>query len=79
MDRSKKGFSVPLAKWLKAGRIHDMAWDILSESMLVRDGYIDKKGLEGIMSRFAAKGENKSLLWNVIVLEQWYRKYHGNI
>ncbi len=75
MDRPKKGFSVPLGSWLKEGPVHDMAWDILTDSRLVRDGYLDKAPLNRLMSDFMRKGENKSLLWSVFVLEQWYRRY----
>lgn len=77
MDRPKKGFSVPLTRWLKSGEIHDMAWDMLSNSYLVRDGILDGKMVETLMKLFVTKGINTSLLWNVIVLEQWYRKYHA--
>lgn len=76
MDRPKKGFSVPLQRWLTAGEIHNWAWDILSNSKLVKNGIIDKKMLDRLMADFLTKGVNKSMLWNVIVLEQWYRKYH---
>lgn len=74
-DRPKKGFSVPLGSWLKEGPVHDMAWDILTDSRLVRDGYLDKSGVVKLMSDFMKNGENKSLLWSVFVLEQWYRRY----
>ena len=77
MDRPKKGFSVPLQKWLSSGEIHDMAWDILADSRLVRDGLISGEMVKGLQNTFMSKGINKNLLWNVIVLEQWYRKYHG--
>jgi len=77
MDRPKKGFSVPFTRWLKSGEIHDMAWDMLSNSYLVRDGILDDKMVETLMKLFVVKGINTSLLWNVIVLEQWYRKYHS--
>ncbi len=75
MDRPKKGFSVPLKKWLTEGPVHDRAWEELNESELVKAGLIDKNGLTKLMNNFLSKGENTSLLWSVIVLEQWYRKY----
>lgn len=78
MDRPKKGFSVPLQKWLSEGTVHDMAWSILSDSKLVRDGYLDREWLNRLMTGFLRTKENKGLLWNVFVLEQWYRKYHCN-
>ena len=77
MDRPKKGFSVPLQSWLTTGDIHDWAFSIIEDSHLVRDGIIDKVNLQKIKESFLSKGINKSLLWNVIVLEQWYRRNYN--
>ena len=73
MERPKKGFSVPLERWLSTGEIHKWAWDILTGSRLVRDGILDRSYVDAIIHSFEAKRVNKTLLWNVIVLEQWYR------
>ena len=73
MERPKKGFSVPLERWLSTGEIHKWAWDILAGSRLVRDGILDRSYVDAIIHSFEAKRVNKTLLWNVIVLEQWYR------
>ena len=59
--------------WLSTGEIHKWAWDILTGSRLVRDGILDRSYVDAIMHSFEAKRVNKTLLWNVIVLEQWYR------
>lgn len=79
MDRPKKGFSVPLQSWLSSGDIHNMAWDILADSRLVRDGLLSGKMIKELQDTFMSKGVNKGLLWNVIILEQWYRKYHEHL
>ncbi len=76
MDRPKKGFSVPMDKWLSSGVVHDMAWSLLTDSALVRAGFIDKTWLDRLMRVFVDSGQNASLLWSVFVLEQWYRRYH---
>ena len=76
MDRPKKGFSVPLQRWLTSGEIHNWAWEILEDSKLVEAGIINESMIMRLKKEFMASGANKGLLWNVIVLEQWYRKYH---
>lgn len=73
MDRPKKGFSVPLTRWLQNGRIHDWANEILEDSMLVKDGILSRSAVNDLQNGFMKNGQNKGLLWNVIVLEQWYR------
>ncbi len=73
MDRPKKGFSVPLTRWLQEGKIHEHAKELLTNSRLVLDGILDEQTVKKLWSDFLLKGTNKGLLWNVIVLEQWYR------
>lgn len=73
MDRPKKGFSVPLTRWLTEGKIHEWAEELIRNSLLVTDGILDKKAMLDLWNSFMRKGINKGLLWNVIVLEQWYR------
>lgn len=76
MDRPKKGFSVPLKKWLSEGEIYNWSRELLCNSKLQEDGILDKDFIEKVVRSFDIKGENKGLLWNLVVLEQWYRE-HG--
>ena len=73
MERPKKGFSVPLQKWLSQGSVHHWAEEMLNHSHLVRDGILNKKSVENLWKYFKKTGKRKSLVWNVVVLEQWYR------
>jgi asparagine synthase (glutamine-hydrolysing) len=77
MDRPKKGFSVPLGRWLSEGSVHQWAGELLADSHLVRDNILDKKATDRLWSYFNRTGRRKSLLWNVVVLEQWYRSQEG--
>lgn len=75
MERPKKGFSVPLERWLREGPVKDMADDCLTASHLAKAGIIDQEWIDKVRLRVINKGTNTRLLWNVFVLEQWYRKY----
>lgn len=77
MERPKKGFSVPLSRWLSEGSVHDWAEELLADSYLVKDCILDGKTVNDLWTHFIKTGQNKDLLWNVIVLEQWYRKQKG--
>jgi len=77
MERPKKGFSVPLARWLSQGALHGWAEGLLMDSHLVKDGILNAEVVNAIWKHFMSTGQNKSLVWNTIVLEQWYRKVKG--
>ena len=77
MDRPKKGFSVPLARWLSQGGLHEWAQELLSNSYLVKDGILKEATVNSLWAHFMKTGQNKGLVWNVIVLEHWYRKNKG--
>lgn len=77
MERPKKGFSVPLARWLSQGALHEWAEELLMNSYLVKEGILNAEIVNSIWKHFMSTGQNKSLVWNAIVLEQWYRKVKG--
>ena len=73
LNRPKKGFSVPIKDWMQNGPVADMARDILSDSRLVSDGYLDKKAFETVVNEFGKNGTHSKLLWKLFIAEQWYR------
>ena len=73
LDRPKKGFSVPIEKWLMQGEIYEMAKDYLFHSELAKDGILDQKMIITIWNRFQRTKLDKSLVWKLFMLEQWYR------
>lgn len=73
LNRPKKGFSVPIKDWMQKGPVADMAKDILADSRLVSDGYLDRKAFETVVDEFEKDGSHSKLLWKLFVAEQWYR------
>lgn len=78
MDRPKKGFSVPLERWLKEGDTAEWAGELLTDSKAVADGLLDGKQVEKLWKQFKKDAGTPRLVWNVLMLEQWYRYIHGN-
>ena len=73
LNRPKKGFSVPIKDWMQNGPVADMAKDILADSRMVLDGYLDKKAFETVVDEFRKDGSHSRLLWKLFIAEQWYR------
>lgn len=73
MDRPKKGFSVPLDRWLVAGKTGEWANDLMSNLTIAKDGYLNEKECLKMWKSFQNGKEPADLVWNVLMLEQWYR------
>ena len=73
LNRPKKGFSVPIKDWLQNGPVADMARETLADSLLLKDGYLDKKAFETVLREFEKDGSHSKLLWKLFVAEQWYQ------
>lgn len=77
LDRPKKGFSVPLLRWLKTGQTAEWAEELLHGSRLARDGIFDRRVLGKICRRFEKGRANPQIVWEILMAEQWYRKIRG--
>lgn len=74
MDRPKKGFSVPMTRWLSEGTLREWAGEMITDSALVRDGYFDRRALDRIYKGFLADRRGTQTLWQILMAEEWYRK-----
>jgi asparagine synthase (glutamine-hydrolysing) len=70
-DGPKRGFSVPISQWLR-GPLRDWAEDLLSESRLKHDGYINPNAAKWLWLNFL-KGNNRyrSAIWSLIMFQAW--------
>ncbi len=73
LERPKKGFSVPLKKWL-LGDLKGWALELIYRSRLVKEQLVDKKAWEGLWERFESYGQGERAVWNLLMAETWYRK-----
>ena len=82
LDRPKKGFGVPLDKWLR-GPLSEQLLDITSRDFVTKQGIFDADFLCDMIQVYMkhgdagpATGANYSkLMWSYFVFQQWYNCY----
>lgn len=74
IERPKKGFSIPLAEWLR-GPLKDWAELLLAEQRLKREGYIQPLPIrKAWQEHLSGKRDNATKLWGVLMFQAWLEK-----
>ncbi|WNO61685.1 asparagine synthase (glutamine-hydrolyzing) [Rheinheimera sp. MMS21-TC3] len=74
IERPKKGFSVPLAQWLR-NELKDWAEQLLDFETLKADGYFDPKQVHKLWQAHLSEHRNWSgVLWNILMFQAWLAK-----
>lgn len=75
-DRPKRGFTIPVERWLvTAWRRH--LEQLSRDSILEREGWIKKGTLEPAVSQALSQGQAPVQLWYLVVLDRWMRSRVG--
>ena len=75
IDRSKKGFPVPISEWLR-GDAREFCRDLLSPETVRRRGLFDPGAVETLLDEHdRAVAEHGSQLWALISVELWHQLY----
>lgn len=77
MERPKKGFSIPLADWMKEGKLREWAQDILADGRAGLGDVLDQKVVDSLWRDYVKKGLWTEKLWYILVLEQWLLNRSG--
>lgn len=73
VDRPKKGFSVPLAAWLR-GPLRDWAEDLLDENKLKSDELFSASAVRTAFDEhLSGRRDRHNDLWPVLMVQQWMR------
>jgi asparagine synthase (glutamine-hydrolysing) len=79
VNRPKRGFSIPLEHWL-AGPLREWAEDVLAPSALKSAGLFDLSRVRALWkSQMAGTASNATVLWNILMICAWHRKWGGNV
>ena len=76
--RAKKGFGIPVAKWIKEP-LKEMVQDIFSERKLAAQGLFNPKVIGKLLGdHFAGKVDNRKKLWTLLIFQKWYDRWRVN-
>ena len=76
VHRKKKGFGVPIAKWIK-GPLKELFMEMLSNERIRREGFLNPQYVEKLLQdHLKNRRDNRKQLWTLLVWELWLDRYH---
>jgi asparagine synthase (glutamine-hydrolysing) len=77
--RKKKGFGVPIAKWVK-GPLKELFGDLLAYERIRREGFLNPDYVNFLLQdHLLNKRDNRKQLWTLLVWELWTDRYHPSL
>ena len=75
IDRRKKGFGIPVARWICNG-MKDIVLEYLNESRIKKEGYFNHTFVQRLIDEhLSKKRDNRKLLWTLLIFQMWKEKW----
>ena len=71
MDRPKKGFSVPIKKWLKEPFLRQWAESLIDRELLRKQGLLDPEIVWQIWDDFVMRDIWRVQIWYILMFQEW--------
>lgn len=71
MERPKKGFSIPIQRWLKEKELREWAESLIDRQTLVAQGILNPDVVWRLWNDFIEKGEWRIQIWYILMFQQW--------
>ena len=71
MDRPKKGFSIPLEKWLREPELRKWAESLIDRDMIIRQGVLNADTVWNIWDDYINNGVWRSQIWYILMFQEW--------
>ena len=73
--RSKKGFGVPVAEWLR-GPLRGMMLDLLAPARLKRQGILEPAAVTGLVQdHLEGRRDNRKPIWTLLMMQLWMENW----
>jgi asparagine synthase (glutamine-hydrolysing) len=75
IDRRKKGFGIPIARWLR-NELKDFMLESLAETKMKRQGFFNYAYIKKLIDdHLEKKQDNRKALWSLLVFQIWHQTY----
>lgn len=74
LDRPKKGFSVPVKKWLKEPMLKSWAEDLIDRELLKKQGFLNPEIVWKIWDDFIIRDIWRPQIWYILMFQEWLGK-----
>jgi len=71
MDRPKKGFSIPITKWLKEPALREWAEGLLDKELVKKQGILDADVVWRIWTDYIKNGNWRIQIWYILMFQSW--------
>lgn len=78
INRKKKGFGIPISKWL-TGELKSYMLDYLGEERIKKQGYFNYPYIKGLIDDHLHKRkDHRKLLWTLLIFQIWHDRVFEN-
>jgi len=74
IDRPKMGFLPPKANWLRH-ELRELSFDLLTDQTAIDRGWFEQNQIKYLLRSHADGSNEEKMLWPIIMLELWARKW----
>ena len=71
MDRPKKGFSIPITKWLKESELRGWAEDLMDSTKIEKQGILNPAAIRRIWRDFIENDNWNPQIWYILMFQVW--------
>ena len=74
MERPKKGFSIPLHRWLKEPELREWAESLLAPSLMEEQGLLETTAVRKLWDDYIMRDVWKPQIWYILMFQEWMQK-----